>query len=162
MLAPTAALAGPAPKIAKDAAKLSKGTVGDLRERIRAKPGAKLAVNVLNMFGTRVAETVHRREVSLGHIDKRLKGVVAMAAEPVLVGASGARAAVLGALPDPTNTVDEVTTFVESLLQNGQLLLGSTRARSAVKAAQTPVAPTHTIRTKGGKKVLTRLRFVCG
>jgi hypothetical protein len=110
------------------------------------------------MFGTAVTETIHRREVPLGQIDKRLKGVVAYATEPVLVGASGMRAAVLGALPEPTATEDEVSAFVEALLENNRIELPT---KGAVAAAKRPQAATHAVRTKGGKKVLTRLRFVC-
>ncbi len=159
MLTPTAALAGPPPTIAKTATKLAAATARDLRERIRALPGAKLAVSMRDMFGTRVAETMHRREVDLGHLDKRLKGVIALAAESVLVGSSGARAAVLGSLPEPTATESEVSAFVETLLENDRIELEPKGARAAT--AKRPVATTHAVRTKAGKKVLTRLRFFC-
>jgi hypothetical protein len=160
MLSPTAALAGPAPTILKEAAKLGAATVRDLRERIGAVAGSKLAVNVRNLFGERVAEAVHRRVVDLGPIDKRLKGVVAYATETALVGASGTRAALLGALPEQNQTEDEVSAFVESLLSNGRIALGGKKAAAA--AADEPQPPTHAIRTRGGKKVLVRIRFLCG
>jgi hypothetical protein len=65
---------------------------------IRTKRGAKLEVRPLQQLGA--AEIVHRREVSLGQLHSRLRGVVAYQNEPVLVGSSGARAAVLGTLPE--------------------------------------------------------------
>jgi hypothetical protein len=162
-LFPTAALAGPPPTVLKDSARLGATTSRDLRERIQAD--AKLGVNALQMFGERVAEVVHQREVGLGQIDKRLAGVVAYAAETVLVGGSGPRAAVLGALPEPNQTVDEVKAFVETLLANGRIALGTKRVRGAAAAAapaEQPQAVTHVIRTRGGKKILERIRFFCG
>ncbi|MBV9563103.1 MAG: hypothetical protein JOY90_22060 [Bradyrhizobium sp.] len=171
MTAPTAALAGPAPKILKTKATIAPSTLSDLRQRIGAKPGARFAVRPLSMLGDDVAEAVHRREVPLGTIDRRLRGVIAYAAEPVLVGRSGSRAAVLGALPEPNRTEDEVGAFVETLLGNGRIALDTRPTRGAKKGAKkTLVAvkrrsndlPTHVIRTVGGKKVLTRIRFLCG
>jgi hypothetical protein len=169
MTAPSAALAGPAPKILKNSATISASTLTDLRSRIGAKKGARFAIRSLPMLGEGVAEAVHRREVSLGAVDKRLRGVVAFAAEPVLVGRSGLRAAVLGALPEPTRTEDEVGAFVESLLKNGRIALDAkpraAARRSLMAAPHEPTSndvPTHVIRTVAGKKVLTRIRFMCG
>jgi hypothetical protein len=93
--------------------------------------------------------------------------VVAFAAEPILIGRSGARAAVLGALPEATRTEDEVSAFVETLLRNGRIALdgGAKKAakkRGLVAAAASNNISTHAIRTVGGKKVLTRIRFLCG
>lgn len=177
MTAPTAALAGPPPKVLRSSAKIASSTLADLRERIGAK-GARFAVRPLAMLGEGVAEAVHRREVSLGNVDTRLRGVVAFAAEPVLIGRSGARAAVLGALPEATRTEDEVGAFVETLLRNGRIALDgnpkggakkaakkATKKRGMVAAAADAASnniSTHTIRTIGGKKVLTRIRFLCG
>jgi hypothetical protein len=169
MTAPTAALAGPAPKILKTSAKISASTLTDLRQRIGAKKGSKFEIRPLAMLGEGVAEAVHRREVSLGDVDKRLRGVVAYAAEPVLLGRSGTRAAVLGALPEQTRTEDEVGAFVETLLKNDRIELG-TKPRAATKRSllaampepKSNNVPTHVIRTVGGKKVLTRIRFMCG
>src|SRR5262249_17026974 len=131
------------------------------RERIRAHPGAKLGVGMLNFFGTRVAQAVHERTIDLGNVDKRLKGVVAYAMETALVGASGARAAILGALPEQSQTEGEVSGVVETLLQCHRIKLDK-KGRGAVAAAPNPQAHTHAIRTVGGKKVLVRLRFMCG
>ncbi|MDB5578764.1 MAG: hypothetical protein JWR80_3940 [Bradyrhizobium sp.] len=165
MTAPSAALAGPAPKILRNSATISASTLTDLRARIGAKKGARFAIRSLPMLGEGVAEAVHRREVSLGDVDKRLRGVVAFAAEPVLVGRSGLRAAVLGALPEQTRTEDEVGAFVETLLKNGRIALGPKTGAKKSLVAATPKSndvPTHVIRTVGGKKVLTRIRFMCG
>lgn len=165
MTAPTAALAGPAPTILKTGARIAASTLTDLRERIGAKKGAKFAVRSLAMLGEGVAEAVHRREVKLGDIDKRLKGVIAYAAEPVLVGASGTRAAVLGALPQPNRTENEVAAFVETLLKNGRIALGKPVAKKALAFAlpepKSNNVATHVIRSVGGKQVLSRIRFMC-
>jgi hypothetical protein len=85
--------------------------------------------------------------------------VVAVAQVPVMVGASGTRAAVVGSIPNAATTEDEVHAFVRSLLNHGQLQLGKTRALAAGRSVP---LPTHDITTVGGKKVLRRLRFNCG
>jgi hypothetical protein len=160
MLAPTAALDGPAPTLLKATAKLATSTAKDVRTRIHAVAGSKLAVGLKEMFGEKVAEVIHQREIDLGQVDKRLKGVVALAAETVMVGDSGGRAALLGALPELNQTEDEVTAFVETLLQFGRIKLD--RGAGAVAASPTSQAPTHIIRARGKKKVLERVRFLCG
>jgi hypothetical protein len=168
MTAPSAALAGPAPQILKSGAKIAASTLTDLRQRIGAKKGAKFAIRPLEMLGEGVAEAVHRREVALGAIDKRLRGVIAYAAEPVLLGSSGTRAAVLGALPEPNRTEDEVGAFVETLLKNNRIAMdvkrkvGTAKKSLLADAADSNSVPTHVIRTIAGKKVLTRIRFLCG
>jgi hypothetical protein len=164
MTAPTAALAGPAPKVSKTSASLAAPTRADLRNRMRTKRGAKLEVRPLQELGDGIAEVVYRREVSLGQVHSRLRGVVAYQNEPVLVGSSGARAAVLGALPEPNRTEDEVNAFVETLFANGQISFGAKTSTSAVLPGgkEAPEPYTHVIRSVGGKKVLTRVRFLCG
>jgi hypothetical protein len=98
---------------------------------------------------------VHQRFVKLGSIDKRLRGVEASATESVLVGAGPASPEILGALPEPAATADEVTAFVEGLLENGRIQLEA-KASAAFR-------PTHAIRQRWGRKVLTRVRFTgCG
>src|SRR5438552_1044400 len=76
----------------------------DLLERLGAGRRRKLSVRATNIFGARAVEAVHAREVPLGDIDKRLRGVVAIAQEPVLIGSSGGRASVLGVMPHGTDT----------------------------------------------------------
>lgn len=114
-----------------------------------------------------MAEMVHERLVPLDRLDKKLKGVVARAPEAVLVGESGGRAAILGALPQPATTADEVETFVRSLLTQRAIDFGEQpekpKPKPAAAIAKHPVDPvTHTIKMVGGKKVLTRIRFACG
>ena len=75
MLAPTMALAGKAPK----GATLAAATRQDLARRLGGVRGAKLSVTSSSHFGTRVVSAVRTRDVSLGNVDRRLKGVVAVA-----------------------------------------------------------------------------------
>jgi hypothetical protein len=165
MTAPTAGLAGPPPKVQKAVAKLAPATLADLRLRIRTKPGARFAVRPVRLLGEGVAEAVHQREISLASLDSRLKGVVSYAPEPILIGASGGRAALLGALPEPNRTEDEVQAYVASLLKHDRISFarGARRAVTAVSAAKkAPEIYTHAVRSIAGKKVLTRIRFLCG
>jgi hypothetical protein len=131
------------------------------------------------MLGAGIAEALHRREVPLDQISNRLRGVVAYGAEPVLVGSSGPRAALLGALPESIRTEDEVSAFVETLLAHDRIAFDGKKSSTSVSASRkrprlvgamavaehepkTPEPYTHVIRTVGAKKVLTRLRFLCG
>jgi hypothetical protein len=179
MTAATAGLAGPPPKVQKTIATISPATLSDLRERMRTKKGARFEVRPMHMLGAGIAECLHRREVPLGKLSNRLRGVVAYGAEPVLVGASGPRAALLGALPESTRTEDEVSAFVGTLLACDRIAFDGKKAPKSASASRkrprlvgamaaaehepkTPEPYTHVIRTVGGKKVLTRLRFLCG
>lgn len=166
MLAPVAALAGPAPDIKATVASLTASVKKDLLGRISAL-GGKVVTRVLHIGGEAVAMVLHDRQISLDRLDKKLKGVVAMATEAVLVGDSGGRAAVLGALPEPAASTDEVECFVRSLLKQGAIAFEVTTKKTKPKgivagAGKPPINPvTHTIKMIGGKKVLTRFRFAC-
>jgi hypothetical protein len=83
-----------------------------------------------------------------------------MTREPVIVGASGNRAAVLGAVPHASDTDTEVRAFVETLLEHRRIDLGTSK-KGAVSDATHPSHTTHAIRSVGGKKVLKRVRFQC-
>lgn len=162
MLAPTMALAGKAPK----GATLTAATRQDLARRLGGVRGAKLNIASSNLFGTRVVSAVRTRDVPLGNVDKRLKGVVAAATEPVMVGSSGGVAAVLGALPNTEDTESEVQSFVKSLLDHGRIAFQKPKTSAvaltslAAKKKQVEYA-THVITTERGKKVLKRIRFRC-
>jgi hypothetical protein len=161
MLAPIAALAGPAPRL-RDAARnaiLAPATRKDLLQRLHAAPGARLAVDLLTLAGGRVAQAVHKRAVLLDQLDRRLRGVVAFVTEPVLVGAEGDRPAILGRLPEATATVDELLSFVEALFLQGRIALGGGQAAAAGAPAAT--TPTHAVRKRGERRVLVRIRFTC-
>jgi hypothetical protein len=115
---------------------------------------------LFSLLDTNDAQAVNQRTVDLGAVDNRLKGVVAYALETALVGASGGRAAILGALPEQSQTEDEVSAFVETLLRCNRIRVD--KKFGAMAAAPNPQAATHAVRTEVGKKVLVRLRFMCG
>jgi hypothetical protein len=156
LLAPAAALAGPAPAGARP--KLDAATRRDLLARLGGAPRAPLVVAPTVVFGERMVQVTHEREVDLGAVDRRLKGVTATAPEPVLVGASGERAAVVGHLPEPIATESEVHSFVRSLLVHDRIAMedGARKARANGKRV---VRPTHAIRVVRGKKKLERIGF---
>jgi len=158
MVAPTMALAGPAPK----GAVLSPATKKDLLNRLSTEKGSRMDVIKHDVFGTTMAKAIHKREIPLGALDKRLKGVVAIGHEPVLVGNSGGHAAVMGIAPNPVDTESEVHSFVESLLAHDRIELPGTKRRAVAPPKKKRVGrPTHAIKSVGGKKVLERIRFQC-
>jgi hypothetical protein len=168
MLAPRAALLGAAPQLrAARGAILEPETQKDILNRMGAAPRARLTVSPLEIGGEEFAEAIHFREVPLTGLSDRLSGVVAVAPEPVLIGASGTRSAIMSAMPDANTTNDEVRAFVESLLENQSIEFDRPRRAAVTRAAvaETPEAapvPTHKVVSRGGKKVLERIRFVCG
>ena len=114
------------------------------------------------MFGTQVVRAVQSRNVALGSVDSRLRGVVAVTQEPVIVGSSGQRAAVLGAVPHTSDTDTEVQEFVKSLLEHHRIELGKPKKGAVAASSEArPNHTTHAIRTVGGTKVLKRVRFQC-
>jgi hypothetical protein len=173
MLSPRAALAGAAPRMTgKRGASLTATTRDDLKKRLGASSTARLVITPRSIGDARVVEATHRREVPLGDLSKDLKGVVAFAAEPMLVGTSGKRAALVSAMPDAGTTHEEVQTFVKTLLETDSIAFageseavptrgfraaGSRRGAAAKPRKQ---QPTHVIRQRGGQKVLERIRFI--
>ena len=165
MLAPTSGLAGAAPNVDAAAGKalLAPAARRDLLGRIGASRQGRLTVTGLELGGKAITKAVHHRGVALAGVDKRLKNVVAQAVETVLVGSSAARAVVLGQLPDPSTTIDEVNHFVGTLLEHGALLLAAGKKAALKKAAyDSPFLPTHGLRARAGQTVLRRIRFTCG
>ena len=167
-LMPKASLAGPAPKVTSKAKpSLAAETVKDIRRRIEAPSGARFSFEALTLGDKRVVQALHQREVPLDQHGKELKGVVAYAPEPIVVGGVQESAAIFNVLPDPSTTEDEVHAFVETLLANDRIAFKSkTRtARAFIEraTAQTNVAKysTHIVELKKGKKVLTRVRYAC-
>jgi hypothetical protein len=78
-----------------------------------------------------------------------------------MVGSSGRRAAVMGAIPQSADTESEVRAFVKSLLEHDRIEVGKAK-KSAVAASTHFGRATHAIKSVGGKKVLQRIRFQCG
>jgi hypothetical protein len=162
MLAPVAALAGPAPAATRKAP-LSPATGRDLKQHLDIPRDARLRFRRRKVAGTRVVEAFHQREIPLGTLSPRLKGVVALAPESVFIGGSGGRAALLGAPPETRATTDEVMTYVESLLSHGRIEFGEKRSAAGPGGGPGRVQAwlTHSIHTVHGTKLLRRERFVC-
>jgi len=167
-LMPKASLAGPAPRIPGKAKMLSlaPATLKDIRKRIEAPAGSKFSFRVLELGDQEVVQATNHREVRLDQHGRNLKGVVAYAPEPVLVGGVQKVAAVFNMLPDPSTTEDEVHAFVDTLLSNDNISFDSKKSAKALSATIAPKKdfakhPTHVIKAKGGKKVLTRVRYFC-
>jgi hypothetical protein len=166
MLAPVAGLGGRRATVKAAAGKLAAGIKKDLLSRIGA-PGGKLITAPVRIGAQTVVQAIHERFIRLDHVHKKLKGVVARATDVALVGESGGRAAILGALPVPESTADEVETFVRSLVAQDAIdFYGKqkTKAKKALMVARKRAPPnpiTHTVKTVAGKRVLTRLRFAC-
>ena len=158
MMAPTMALAGTAPK----GAKLGTAAREDLRRRLGSVRGAKLSLSAIDFFGVKAVNAVQTRGVQLGSVDPKLKGVVAIAHEPVIVGASGSRAAVMGAVPNVAETESEVKAFVGSLVAHRRIGYGRKAKKAAVAKRDFPEHVTHVVKSVGGRKVLQRVRFLCG
>jgi Fungalysin metallopeptidase (M36) len=163
MLAPVAALEGPAPSpAAAGGAALSPVTRRDLRDRLGAGAHARMVVKRRAIGGRAVVKAVHEREIPLGAISPKLRGVVAIAPEPVLIGRSGRRAAVLGGLPEPAATKDEVAAYVESLVTHDRIDYGSRRDATAAADPRGRASwYSHGVRSVSGRRVLKRLRFAC-
>jgi hypothetical protein len=168
-LMPKASLAGPAPRATAKAKALSLApeTLKDIKKRIEAPAGSKFSFQALTLGDREVVQAVHQREVRLDQHGKELKGVVAYAPEPVIVGGVEKVAAVFNILPDPSTTEDEVHAFVETLLTNDDISF-EPKKRAAKGLVQTSRPkrnlskyPSHIVAVRKGKKVLTRVRYFC-
>lgn len=161
LLAPSVALAGSAPT----GATLGAAARKDLMRRLASPRGAKLSVSPTDMFGTPMLSAVQTRTVPLTGLHPKLKGVVAVTHEPVMIGASGPKAAVMGSMPNPANIDGEVQAFVDSLLKHRRVQLDkpAKAAKSMVAASTGEHADhtTHVVATVGSQRVLRRVRFSC-
>lgn len=140
------------------------GTHKDLKARLGAGKAAKMTFAAANLFGANVVNVLNKGEISLGSVDNALRGVVCIAHEPVNVGGSGGRAAVMGAMPQPEDTDKEVIEFVKALLEHDRIDLDKKKKSATASAAADGKknAATHAVKSVGGKKMLTRVRFHCG
>ena len=109
-----------------------------------------------------MTRATHKREVSLSEVDKRFSGVIAVADEPIFVGAMGKSAILLGALPEGYTTETEVRSFVKSLLEHDRVMFGTPSKGVVPKEGDSSATrTTHAIVTRGGKKMLVRIRILC-
>jgi len=163
MLAPTVPLSGSAPRLnaRSRVAPLTGAVLRDVRARMTVRARARIGVGTVKIGGQRVAKVVHRRRVPLDHLGDELRGVTGQALEAVLVGASAKRAAILGELPNPQLTEQEVSSFVEGLLASEQVRRAASRGATAPAAGAEGPA-THAVRKRGKRKLLKRIRFSCG
>jgi hypothetical protein len=163
MVAPSIDLAGPAPK----GASLAAATKRDLMKRLGAGRGARMATAAIREFDTPMVSVTHTDTMPLSSIPG-LKGVVAEVHQPVLVGASGRTAAVMGPMPHPENSEAEVLAYVKTLVEHDRIDFGrekksGAKKRGMVAGGDAAVDPTtHVIKRVGGKKMLQRVRFLCG
>ena len=116
MLAPTVSLEGSAPARSS----LAQVAKEDLKRKLGAARGSRLAISEARVFGRKLVRAVHNRQVDLSSVHSALKGVIAIA-EIVMVGASGKRAAVMGAMPQKDDSESEVRAFVKSLIDHGRI-----------------------------------------
>jgi hypothetical protein len=166
ILGATAVLSG-APQKSRQR-RLSASTKKDLAARLGVAAGVKFDVAPFELSGHRMSQVVHTRRVRLDAVHKRLQGVVMEAPVSVVLGESGGRAAVMGAIPETVSTDQEVQAFARSLLKHGQIEFvapkATTRAMGAVKAKPATALrrETHRVVSVDGKKTLIRVRFSCG
>ncbi len=172
-VAPRSVLHGPPPARAAAGgahATMAKSTLDDLRVRLNLPKGAQFKLRSFDLGGKLVTEACHERDVPLAGLSERLSGVVAVGSEPTLVGGEHRRAAVLGALPDPQMTNDEVRAFVAGLVARGSIAYdeparkaaarrSTRRGRGAVTGKD--AAPTHAVVREQGRLVLRRVRYAC-
>ena len=166
LLAPTAGLPGGAPSFddAGVSARLSSAGRKHLMKRMGAPPRARLTLTPRRVGETVVVHAVHKRQVSLGGICRGLRAVHAPAAESVSIGCDDEQAVLLGETPNVEDVSEEARQFVETLLEGEALLMPARRRGSAAdrnRSTQVGVH-THTVRRRGDRKILTRLRFSCG
>ena len=159
MLAPVAALSGASPRATARAVSISRATTRDLAGRLGVRRGEKIRVQAVDIGG-RIVKAVHEREIPLGDVHSKLKGVVALAPESILVGSSGGFAAALGAMPDPMATIDEVLSYVDTLVKHERIAFDA-KVAAATRTGKAAEYITHKVKAVKSKKILSRIRFAC-
>jgi hypothetical protein len=182
VLAPRTSLKGGAPKAALASKQpLAKATLDDLKSRLGLSPRTAFRMRSYDLGGKRINEAIHDRAVPLKGLSPKLARVSAVGVEPSMIGEANRHAAVLGALPDPQSTTDEVRSFVASLVRQGAIAydgkdkgksagtrMGKGGAKDEKRAGGrgavggTGGAATHGVVRRDGQLLLERLRFSCG
>jgi hypothetical protein len=124
----------------------------------------KLDVSSVKIAGTEFQEAVHQRIVTLDGVHKKLKGVVAEAAQVALIGRSHSSMAIMGHVSNPVDTDNDVENYVQSLVKHGRIDFEPKKSggRSLVaKVGEIAGEVTHEIREIRGQKTLVRIRYSC-
>jgi len=171
-LAPEAAFAA-APAASKKAVATGRGIVelGDITAKAKHElldligaVSKKIDISSVQIAGRDFQEAVHQRIVALDSVDKRLKGVVAGAAQVALIGRSHNALAIMGHVSDPDDTDKDVENYVASLVKHGRIDFKpkKTSGHSLVSGSGAVSGnTTHEIREIRGQKTLVRIRFAC-
>jgi hypothetical protein len=171
ILAPTTVLEGAGTGREKAAA-LHPPTRRDLANRLGLPADGRVSTDRVHISGQRFTRVVHTHRVPLGAVDRRLRGVTMDTPLPVIIGASGGRPAVMGAMPEPVSTEREVHAFVASLVEHEQIELGGRRTSTARRKTTSSRAEgrgrgaplsreTHRVVADGRDRQLVRVRFHC-
>jgi len=172
-LAPSAAFAaGAAAPGATKKKGIAKVTDSDLttsaKKELRSLIGAvsnKLDISSVKLAGQQLQEAIHQRAVSLDACHKKLKGVIASAAQVALIGRSHSALSIVGHVSNPSNTDRDVVNYVKSLVEHGRINFEPTKKSSRSMVASTQASPrgiTHEVQEVRGQKTLARIRYVCG
>jgi hypothetical protein len=172
-LAPSAAFAaGAAAPGATKKKGIAKVTDSDLttsaKKELRSLIGAvsnKLDISSVKLAGQQLQEAIHQRVVSLDACHKKLKGVIASAAQVALIGRSHSALSIVGHVSNPSNTDRDVVNYVKSLVEHGRINFEPTKKSSRSMVASTQASPrgiTHEVQEVRGQKTLARIRYVCG
>ncbi len=137
--------------------------------KVIGAPSGKLVLSSVEIAGNAFQKAVHQRAVPLGHIHKKLKGVVAMAAQTALVGQTHNSLAIMGHVSNADVTIRDVESYVESLIKNGRINFESSASESPKSAVagtaktRSRLSPnvTHEVCEIRGEKMLSRIRFAC-
>ena len=176
-LAPQAAIAmAPTPERARKGAvrgadaipKLAAAAKRELLSLIGADKG-KLAINAVIVAGQALLEAVYQRLVPLDGLHKKLKGVVAGAAQVALLGHTHNAISIMGHVSNGEATVRDVEAMVESLVKHDRITFApkaaAAKASKKSLAASIPTASpngvTHEVVEIRGQKTLVRTRFAC-
>lgn len=145
MLAPSMSLDGPPPATS---GKLNVRARRDLIRRVGARRDTRVSLNTVKLGGRRVTWARLRRPVYLSDFHG-----TAYVNDTAMLGGVNNRCAVLGELPNTNASDDEVASFVRALASSGALRGQGPSATGA--------KPTHVLRRRGGRSVLTRIGFSC-
>ncbi len=172
-LAPSAAFAADTAGSSSTKKKgIAKVTDADLtttaRKELRNLIGAvstKLDISQVKLAGKQFQEAVHQRVVSLDACHKKLKGVIASAAQVALIGRSHSALSIVGHVSNPANTDKDVVNYVKSLIEHGRINFEPTKKSARSMVASTDGSPrgvTHEVQDIRGQKTLARIRYICG
>ncbi|MCH9672535.1 MAG: hypothetical protein K0U93_13930 [Gammaproteobacteria bacterium] len=167
LVAPVATLDGTARRTRGGSVGLNARSREDLRQRLHAPKRTRFRFSRVRLGARRLLKAAYKRYISVGKLHRQLRGVRVALTDAVLLDVVDKRHTVLEGIPDAKSCEEHTLSFVETMIDNGMLMLGRQAVRRGRKRSRAATEhPDHalasfSVRTVNRQRVITRVRYAC-